>query len=78
MNMKDFLYNLVEMYGTAEFDYMGKKCGIEPETKNGITTYCMWYGKNWKDYNDVDTLLKDQFFDGRSLTDILPEVDVWF
>lgn len=78
MKLKDFLYNLTEEYGTAEFIYKGKKCGVEPETENSVTTYCMWYGEVWKDYKDVDTLLDDKFFDGWSLTDILPRVEVWF
>lgn len=78
MTIKEFLHNLVDSYGTAEFTYKGKKCGVEPETKNSITTYCMWYDKEWKDFETVDDLMKDKFFDGKSLTDILPEVDVWF
>lgn len=78
MSKKEFLQNLTESYGTAEFNYKGKKCGVEPETENSITTYCMWYGESWKDFSDVDSLMSDKFFDGRSLDDILPEVDVWF
>ncbi len=78
MTKNDFLYNLTEEYGTAEFIYKGKKCGIEPETKNSITTYVMWYGNKWKDYDDIDMLMSDNFFDGDSLNDILPEIDIWF
>lgn len=78
MKKKEFLHNLVDFYGTATFSYQGKKCGVEPETENGVTTYCMWFGENWKDYTDVDTLMADPFFDGRSLDGILPEVEVWF
>ncbi|MCI9427371.1 MAG: hypothetical protein HFI81_06380 [Eubacterium sp.] len=78
MKLEEFLYNIVKMYGTAEFSYKGKTCGVEPETNNSITTYCMWYGKVWKDYKGIDDLMTDRFFDGRSLTDILPEIDVWF
>ena len=40
MSKKEFLQNLTESYGTAEFNYKGKKCGVEPETENSITTYC--------------------------------------
>ncbi len=78
MKLKEFLYNLVENYGTAEFDYNGQKCGVEPETKNSVTTYCVWYGKACKDYSDINKLLADKFFDGRSLSEVLSEVDVWF
>lgn len=78
MKREYFLNNLVENYGTAEFEYKGKTCGVESETKNYITTYCMWYGKASKDYNGVNDLLYDKFFDGRSLIEILPEIEVWF
>lgn len=78
MNMNEFLRHLVDEYGTAEFAYKGKNCGVEPETKNGVTTYCMWYDKIWKDYKDIREVLSDKFFDGQSLRDILPEIDVWF
>lgn len=78
MTRKDFLYNLTEEYGTAEFVYKGKQCGVEPETENSTTTYCMWCGDAYKDYRNVDELMSDNFFDGLSLEDILPLVDVSF
>ena len=62
----------------AEFEYNGKRCGIEPETSDSNTTYAMWYGETWKDYSDIDDLLSDDFFDGRSLRDIFDSVDVQF
>lgn len=78
MTVKDFLYNLTDEFGTAEFTYKEKKCGVEPETQNSNTTYCMWYGESWKDYQNINELMSDKFFDGLSLTDILPLVDVRF
>lgn len=78
MTKKEFLYNLTEEYGTAEFTYNGKKCGVEPETTNSITVYTMWYGKKWKDYNNIDKLMTDKFFDGLSLNEILSSVDMGF
>ena len=56
MNLNDFIHNLTEEYGTAEFIYNNKKCGVEPEINNAITTYCMQCGDKWKDYSDKDTL----------------------
>jgi hypothetical protein len=78
MTINEFLENLTEEYGTAEFEYKGKKCGIEPKTQDSITTYTMWYGKNWNDYDDIDILLSDRFFDGRSLHDIFQSIEVYF
>mgnify|MGYP007033311266 FL=1 len=78
MTLEEFVRNLTEEYATAEFEYNGKKCGIEPETQNSNTTYTMWYGDAWKDYDNIDDLLSDLFFDGESLQDIFPSIDAWF
>lgn len=78
MTLEEFVRNLTEEYATAEFEYNGKKCGIEPETQNSNTTYTMWYGDAWKDYDNIDDLLSNLFFDGESLQDIFPSIDAWF
>ena len=78
MKLNDFIHDLTEEYGTAEFVYNDKKCGVEPEVKDSAITYCMWYGDKWKDYSDKDELLNDPFFNRRSLTDVLQEVVVSF
>jgi len=78
MNVTEFLNNLTVEYGTAEFEYKNKKCGIEPITENSITTYCMWYGDDSRNYKDIKTLLSDKFFDGKTILEIFPEIDVYF
>lgn len=78
MTLEEFVRMLTEEYATAEFEYNGKPCGIEPETQNSNTTYTMWYGETTKDYDDIDDLLSDEFFDGKSLQDIFSSIDVWF
>lgn len=78
MTLEEFVRNLTEEYGTAEFEYDGKQCGVEPQTQDSETTYTMWYGEVLKDYDNIDDLLSDEFFDGESLQDIFPSVDVWF
>lgn len=70
MTLEEFVRNLTEEYGTAEFEYNGQQCGVEPQTQDSETTYTMWYGEVWKDYDNIDDLLSDGFFDGESLQDI--------
>ena len=78
MTLEEFVRNLTEEYGTAEFEYNGKQCGVEPQTQDSEITYTMWYGEAWKDYDNIDDLLSDEFFDGESLQDIFPSIEVWF
>ena len=78
MTLEEFVRNLTEEYGTAEFEYNGQQCGVEPQTQDSETTYTMRYGEVWKDYDNIDDLLSDGFFDGESLQDIFPSIDVWF
>lgn len=78
MTLEEFVAILSDEYATAEFEYNGKRCGIEPETSDSNTTYAMWYGEVCKDYDNIDDLLSDGFFDGESLQDIFPSIDVWF
>lgn len=78
MTLEEFVAILSDEYAMAEFEYNGKRCGIEPETSDSNTTYAMWYGEVWKDYDNIDDLLSDGFFDGESLQDIFPSIDVWF
>ena len=78
MTLEEFVRNLTEEYGTAEFEYNGQQCGVEPQTQDSETTYTRWYGEVWTDYDNIDDLLSDGFFDGESLQDIFPSIDVWF
>lgn len=78
MTKSDFIHILTEEYQIATFLYNNKKCGIEPETHNSVTTYCMWYGNSWKDYGDINQLMSDGFFDGKSLNDIFSSLNIVF
>lgn len=46
MTLEEFVAILSDEYATAEFEYNGKRCGIEPETSDSNTTYAMWV---WRD-----------------------------
>ena len=38
MTLEEFVRNLTEEYGTAEFEYNGQQCGVEPQTQDSETT----------------------------------------
>lgn len=78
MSKKEFLEELITNWNEPTFEYKNKPCGIKLAALNGNYTFTMWYGDNAKKYSDVDELMSDKFFNGRSLDDILSEIDAWF
>lgn len=71
------LKQTMELYiNDVLFDFNGKKCGITSQVKDYIPTFQCWCGKKAKEYADVDSLLNDDFFDGKKLTDIISEVEI--
>ena len=57
------------------FTHNGKKAGVTVEVKDFVPTFQAWYGPDTKDFLDVDVLMQDQFFDGRSLCDLVDETE---
>ena len=43
MTLEEFVAILSDEYATAEFEYNGQQCGVEPQTQDSETTYTMWY-----------------------------------
>ena len=60
------------------FIYNGKKSGITSTVKNSIPTFQVWYGEKTKEYNDIDSVMSDNFFDGKSLNDLSETVNFSF
>lgn len=65
---------ILECTSDITFKYCGKLSGITSEVHNGIITFQMWHGDNAKDYDNVDKLLTDKFFNGKSIMDIVDKV----
>ena len=59
------------------FIYNNKKCGVTSQVEDYMPVYEMWYGKKIKQYHSIDKLLKDPFFDGKSLTNILKCIEIF-
>ena len=39
MTLEEFVAILSDEYATAEFEYNGQQCGVEPQTQDSETTY---------------------------------------
>lgn len=40
-----------------------------------IPTFQAWYGSETKEYKDIETVMTDSFFHGKSLEELIGEVD---
>ena len=60
------------------FTYNRKSSGITSEVREYAPTFQVWHGSDIKEYSDVDELMKDKFFSGKSITDLLEEVEFTF
>ena len=58
--------------------YDGKESGITSEVKDYIPTFHAWHGEKTKAYSDVDELMADAFFGGKSLNELVGKVDIAF
>lgn len=76
---KDKLRNIIlECCNDVLFVYNGKKSGITSEVHDSIPVFQVWHGSNIKEYSDVDTLMSDKFFGGKSVNDLLDAVTFTF
>lgn len=53
------------------FDYKGVACGVDPFSKN---EFDVWYGDKNETMRSIDEVMNSPFFDGKSLTEISPEI----
>ena len=60
------------------FIYRGKECGITSEVSDSVPTFQSWYGDKIAYYPDVDSLVIDRLFDGKTLSDIINQIDITF
>ena len=60
------------------FTYNGKKSGITSEVHNSIPTFQVWHGNETKEYDNVDDVVSDKFYSGKSINDLMNDVDFSF
>ena len=48
------------------------------EVHDSIPTFQIWYGSETKEYDNVDDVIYDKFFDGKSIKDLLDSIEFTF
>ena len=54
------------------FDYKGVPCGVDPFSHH---CFDVWYGDKAETMTSIDDVMNKPFFDGKSLTEIVPEME---
>lgn len=57
------------------FTYNKKASGITSDVKDYAPTFHAWHGSATKDYKNVDDLMSDPFFSGKTINDLIDEVE---
>lgn len=77
--MKDKIKKIIsDCCDDVFFTYNGKKSGITSTVENSIPTFQVWYGEKTKEYKDIDSVMSDNFFDGKSLDELSETVNFSF
>lgn len=59
------------------FTYNNKASGITATVHDYIPTFQVWHGDDYKYYSDVDELMSDKFYSGKSINDLIDVVEFW-
>lgn len=53
------------------FEYAGKKSGVTSEVYDSIPVYQAWHGEEIKEYSSIDGVMRDKFYSGKSMIDLI-------
>lgn len=75
MSPDELRYEIAGKIADVSFIYNGKASGIMPQFDREPSTFFVWYGEKEKEYSDIDEVMSDKFFDGKSLSEIAEIVE---
>lgn len=78
MTIKYLKQVIAECHNDIVFEYNNKQSGITSTVENSIPTFQVWHGNDVKEYSNVDDLIIDKFYSGKSLIDLIDKVVIKF
>ena len=78
MNKTELKKIIAECCNDVLFHYNGKASGITSEVKDSVPTFQVWHGSETKEYSDIDDVMKDKFYSGKSIEDLIDTVSFTF
>lgn len=71
MTIAELRHSIIDCANELHFEYHGKKCGLDQEIHDSIPVYEIWCGENLKQHTDFDEMIRDKFFNGESIINLL-------
>lgn len=78
MSKKEIEQIISECCNDLVFIYNGKKSGITSEVKSSVPTFQAWHGSKVKEYSNIDNVMNDKFYSGKSITDLAGKITFSF
>jgi hypothetical protein len=72
MTITEIKERLSQIVTQMTFIYNGKTCGVDPMS---IIEFDMWCGDECVTVHSIDEVMEIDFFDGKSLTDIVDDIE---
>lgn len=78
MNIEQLKFKIIDEMCGYTFTYKGQPCGMEPIGKQANFTFQAWSGDKNKDYKNINELMTDKFYSGKSLSELIDTVELDF
>lgn len=78
MSIDELRTNMLSYGNDICFVYKGSNCGVESEFNLGVPKFEVWCGSATKIYSDFSDMIEDKFFCGKSVLDLVNEVEINF
>lgn len=75
MNKEELKNIIADCCNDIVFVYRDKQAGVTSEVSDYIPTFQAWYGNDTKEYDNMDDVMNDPFFGGKSLADLIDVVE---
>ena len=76
MNRNTLKQTISECCNDITFFYNGKSSGVTSEVKDYVPLFQAWHGDSVKMYDDIDDVMRDRFYSGKSLDDLVETINI--
>ena len=77
MTREELRQVIVNCWNDVVFTYNDKASGVTSEVHDSVPTFQVWHGDDYKYYSDVDVLMADRFYSGKSINELIETVEFW-